>query len=794
MTDFPLRFADRNLLFGRGGQVGAVYRLQTISYPFLPPVDQKDWWSRLGQVAFEIEADFQLLRVNRMYPAAEYVDQGMLLLAPDGDEEAWREDLHGHHQVLANGKSWLPEVYLIPRFKVATRRDVRSHASRVLARRPGARAPIGKRDLQSLHERREALLETIDENVPARHATVAEIEWLYRRAGLRGLTEPDTDASWTPAALETDSDLVPLETDMLRLESEPVRRHDRHVEIESEHGTSRQTFLTLGALPETMRFPDDAELLFAPLERLTFPVDACIHARWVPNSEARSLVNKRVMDADNALDESEKAGSVTNKIATDPDIARQLDEHLTDQPQPPLLEVAVSFCVDDGRLGDRELDRRVGRVRHAFGGVKLFRTLGVQRDLFLDHLPRVDGGLVHRYDDLFTIEQFAGMMPIGSHMTGDTHGVLFGWTTSYGHRPVKVAIRAPARKGRPPSWLLHGTLGSGKTVAAQKLMIDAALSGSMIIDVDPKPDHRLEFVPELDGMVRVLELRNSPEYRGELDPLVIGLPQQREDLSLAHLTGLLPVMPPAWETEVIKAIKLVLTDQRPTSVKVIERLLATPAGREVGEALAVRAESGLATLGFSQDGRAHGERLPQVTTIRCPDLHLPEALTDRAGWWPHERVSVVTMHLIAALVQRLIAGTPKSIHKIASFDEAWFMLDSQDGRRVIDRINHMGRSMNATLLLISQELTEVAAIEGLIGTRVSFGQETHGGAEAALKLHGLDPENRRMRDRVRAYRKGRCLMTDIDGRTAELQVDLGYPHLLEVLDTNPDADERREAA
>jgi hypothetical protein len=152
------------------------------------------------------------------------------------------------------------------------------------------------------------------------------------------------------------------------------------------------------------------------------------------------------------------------------------------------------------------------------------------------------------------------------------------------------------------------------------------------------------------------------------------------------------------------------------------------------------------------------------------------------------------MHLIAALVQRLIAGTPKSIHKIASFDEAWFMLDSQDGRRVIDRINHMGRSMNATLLLISQELTEVAAIEGLIGTRVSFGQETHGGAEAALKLHGLDPENRRMRDRVRAYRKGRCLMTDIDGRTAELQVDLGYPHLLEVLDTNPDADERREAA
>lgn len=789
---FPLRFADRNLLFGRDGAAGAIYRLDTVSYPFLPGQDQRDWWRRLAQAMYELEADFQLLRVYRTYPASEYVEQGMRLLSPSADRAKWEAFLLGHQERLEGARSWLPEVYLIVRFGQVGGGWTKRTKQALVPKWPSKRAPVLKRDLAVLHERRETLLEKLNRNIPGRHATTGELEWLFRRAELRGLGEPDCDPSWQPAALVTDKEVVPLETDMLRLQPEPVRSCGRHVEITTERGTSRQALLALGALPEVLTFPGGAELLFAPLERLDFPVDACVHVRWVPNSEAQSLVGKRVMDANNALQESAKAGAVTQTVAGNPDLASELATYLEDQHRPPLLEVSVTFALDDGQQGEKELDRRVDAMRHAMTA-KLHRTIGIQREMFLDHLPRVDGGRMHRYGDVFTIEQLASMMPIGSHTTGDPEGVLWGWTTSYGARPVRVDITRPARQGRAPSWLFHGALGSGKTVGAQLLMIQAALRGSMIIDVDPKPDHRLEMVPELAGMVRVVELVNSAEHRGALDPLVIGLPQQREDLSLAHLTGLLSHIVPAWETEIIKAIKVVLTDTHPTSVKVIEHLLSVPNGREVGEALAVRADSGLATLGFSQDGEQHGEDLPQVTTIRCPAMMLPAAGTDRTSWSTHERVSVVTLKLIAALVQRLVAGTPRSVHKIASFDEAWFLLDSQDGRREIDRINHLGRSMNATLLLISQELTEVAKIEGLIGTRVSFGQETAAGAEAGLLLHGLDPDDRRMRQRLREYRKGRCLMTSVDGQTAELQVDPVYPHLLDVLDTNPDAEERREA-
>ena len=42
-------------------------------------------------------------------------------------------------------------------------------------------------------------------------------------------------------------------------------------------------------------------------------------------------------------------------------------------------------------------------------------------------------------------------------------------------------------------------------------------------------------------------------------------------------------------------------------------------------------------------------------------------------------------------------------------------------------------------------------------------------------------------ERVRGYRKGRCLIRDIDDRVAELQIEPVHEHLLQILDTSPGA-------
>ena len=199
---------------------------------------------------------------------------------------------------------------------------------------------------------------------------------------------------------------------------------------------------------------------------------------------------------------------------------------------------------------------------HRFGTVALHRPLGLQPALFLDHLPRADGGMVRDYADVLTIEQFGALMPVGTHQAGSERGVYIGRTLAGGARPVRFDVTEASRTGRPPSILLAGTLGSGKTIAAELLAFQAERRGSLVVDVDPKPDHNLEGLPELDGRVHVIELSGDDRYRGLLDPLAVAPEALREDLASSYLIELLPQAPPAWETQVRKAVRAALEQPR----------------------------------------------------------------------------------------------------------------------------------------------------------------------------------------------------------------------------------------
>ncbi len=214
--------------------------------------------------------------------------------------------------------------------------------------------------------------------------------------------------------------------------------------------------------------------------------------------------------------------------------------------------------------------------------------------------------------------------------------------------------------------------------------------------------------------------------------------------------------------------------------------------RAAGEALGVWADSGVARLGFGDGRGARVAAERPVTTVKARGVSLPAPGVARADYDQAERLGVATLKLIAAYAMRLVAGD-RSVHKVVLFDEAWFLLASRDGRRLIDRLNRLGRAENATLILATQQLTDVGEIENLIGTRLIFGQETAAEARRALELLGLDPDDRALVERVRSYRRGRCLLRDIDDRVAELQIELVHEHLLAILDTSPGA-RRLEAA
>ena len=201
MSGLPLRYVHQNLLVGDGDARAALYRVPTISYPFLPGAGKRDWLRRLARLAFAVEADLSLWRVNRAYPARDYVAQAEGMLDDRRqDPAAWLEFLASHQSHLGQMRLFVPEVYLA----VSLRTGRRAASARArCAGSTGAAAPrsvgasLGQPPIPVTEP--EALIGE-EERLPPRqrlpggqageHARVAVA---LRRAARRGLGEPALD-------------------------------------------------------------------------------------------------------------------------------------------------------------------------------------------------------------------------------------------------------------------------------------------------------------------------------------------------------------------------------------------------------------------------------------------------------------------------------------------------------------------------------------------------------------------------------------------------------------------------
>lgn len=389
------------------------------------------------------------------------------------------------------------------------------------------------------------------------------------------------------------------------------------------------------------------------------------------------------------------------------------------------------------------------------------------------------------YVQQLTVEQFGGMVATATRTVGSGRGPYLGYTPTGAPLPVRFDATQAPRESRASAVLLIGTLGSGKTVAAQTIEYAAERRGSLVVDFDPKPDHGLHKLAELGDRVGVLELSGDPAQQGKLDPLAIGLEDLREELACSYLLELLPGPSSTWENAVSLAVKDTVREGSRSLARVVELLLASDraGARDAGEALEVIRDFGLARLGFGDGNSTELQAVKPVTTIRMPGLSLPEPSAARDTYTRAERVSVATLSLIAAYALQLISGD-RSRHKVVGLDEIWFLLASPQGRQIINRLVRLGRAFNATLLLGTHRIGDLGDLADLIGVVLVFGQDSDEAASAALRFIGLDT-TRELVGLVRELRAGRCLMRDLSGRVGEVQVDLVYPHLLQAFQTTP---------
>ncbi len=790
-----------NLILRTPTEAWAIYRLEGQSYPGLSDSRKVEVGERLEALAYVLEADFQILRVARAFDAAAYERRAMATLDPrHGRREAFARHLAEHRDRFEQRGALRPEIYLAVRLApsagaspLAGVLDGLASIWHAVSERVGFEdAPgIGRAQLNSIRTAEEAVFERVLGYLDCERIGPRRIADLIRRAYTRGLGEPDGDEGFAPQALGFldpggEERFCPYGHDLLRLHESRVTVERRGLIVDSERGRAHQAQLVVGAMPEETAVPGPAaELMFAPLE-LPFGVDATLSVSYLPNSEARRLLAKRKVDADQIARE-EEAGEHGPSVegAERPALARELEGVLGGGDRPPLLRSALQLSVA-GR-DERQLEERVERLRESYGRVQLHRPGGEQHRLFCASLPAAPFPLAEYREHLLP-DQVGAMVPHAVSHVGSALGPCIGHTLTGSRSPVLFDLAEASQTSRPPTCLLAGSLGSGKTIALELAIWQAFLQGSgPIVDIDPKGDHRLEALPGVAESLEKIELSGSERYRGLLDPLRIGAPETREDLAYAYLVSILPApVKPEWQTQLRLAISEAAAAGADHCGEVVRRMSESgnPEAIEAARAIEVHGRGGLAKLGLGvgkDEGTAVGDA--QVVSIRIRNLALPTPGTPRSELGEEERISLAVLRLLAAYALRLCASDPDR-HSLLGMDEAWTLLADSQGRALLERITRQGRSDNITPILATQMIGDAAALKPLVGALFAFGVETDEEARAALELLRLDPDDEAATQRLIGFRTGRCYLRDFSGQVAPIQIEPpGW--LLERIDTTP---------
>lgn len=628
-------------------------------------------------------------------------------------------------------------------------------------------------------------------NLKAVPATANEIAWLIANPMWPEMEQPPVSASenshWGPGEIR-------------HITEGAITHHRKWLEVEQvsidrtvEKGYTAS--LAISRFPDILYFPEQEPWMHFP-SVLPFPVGFSSRFTIVPPMQVQKDVGKKLADAKDSAQHIAEAGTaVPLKVREQLETATML-EYTIDKDRQPWAYARHRILVHGAT--EEELTDRCRTIIEMYQdlGIDVAWPTGDQFDLFCESMPgdRVRGRSYYQRQELSVI---AGGMATASSDCGDRIekgkgwlGPYIGYTTSRVANPVMYSPNVAMTRNSPPGVAIVGAPGGGKSFLAFTLAYQMALQGVWTIYIDPKADAKPMGELEELGNARVFDLRDGND--GMLDPFSLGASKSEATLLAVETLRLLLGGSVSEEREeaLLNAVERVSQEPQPSLSRVVDLLLAneqSSASRNLGAVLRTIRDLPFARLCFAPTGGMQLRPEDGLTVVTLLGLDLPTASTAPSDYSYENRLAVSVMYLLTRYSRRLMLNMNKDHPKAICIDEAWAITSTPQGAKLIPEIARMGRSHNCALVLVSQNAGDLMAesVTNSLSTKFAFRSTIPGEIENVLELFGLEKDQEEQ-GTIRQLRNGECVMQDMDGRLARVQIDAWNQSLFDTFNTNPE--------
>lgn len=379
-------------------------------------------------------------------------------------------------------------------------------------------------------------------------------------------------------------------------------------------------------------------------------------------------------------------------------------------------------------------------------------------------------------------------------------GPYIGYTIMGPQTPVFFDPHTQIASNNPPGVYISGSPGGGKTFFSMTLAWMSAVAGKITVYLDPKADSvKLLNLKNEIGDVNVWNLADENAEPGILDPFSIEKDPGKQRLLVTSLISIfMGTLTDKQKNVLSPIIKDVSNERKPSLNKVMALLRQnrkSEEARALGNDLMLLRDLPFSKLCFDHyegDSLKIGKGLTIITLL---GLHTPEPGQDPSEYNINDRLGMGIMYLVTNFIRSVMMseeqeGRFKHYPKTIIIDESWSVMATQTGRTTISEICRLGRSLNTSCILISQNADDVdtAGIQNSISTRFAFRVKTLDEGKRVRESLDLPEDIHIEQAMVDSFQQGDCIMKDFNNNIAAIHIDGYYKTVTDAFNTNPFGD------